>query len=96
MDTKETIGWLKIIRANLKNFPEISNGKKLEALTNAIDIAEAFEAFTDPNVSDKASYKKFEKVRNKSDQDLAVESAYKTGFKMGMLKVMSDSVRDKV
>lgn len=95
MDTKETIGWLKIMRTNLKSFPEISNGKKIEALTNAIDIAEAFESFTDPNVSDKASYKKFEKVTNKSDQDLAVESAYKTGFKMGMLKAMSDSVRDE-
>ena len=63
MTTKETIGWLKIIRADLKNFPEISNGKKIEALSNAIYIVEAFEVFTDPNVSDKESYKKFEKVR---------------------------------
>lgn len=92
MTIKETVGWLKIIRADLNNFPEISNGKKIEALTNAIYIA---EAFTNPNVSDKASYKMFEKMRNKLDPDLVVESAYKTGFKMGMLKSMSDSVRDK-
>lgn len=65
MTTKETIEWLKIMRINLKNFPEISNGKKIEALTNAIDIAEAFEAFTDPNASDKASYKKIEKIGKK-------------------------------
>lgn len=63
MDTKETIMWLKIMRANLKEFPEVSNSKKIEALSNAIDIAEAFEAFFDPNVSDKECYKKFEKVR---------------------------------
>lgn len=70
MTTKETIQWLKIMRANLKNFPEICNGetanaaKKIEALTNAIDIAEAFEAFCDPNVSAEESYKKFKKVRD--------------------------------
>lgn len=40
MDTKETITWLKIMRANLKEFPEISNSKKIEALSNAIDIVE--------------------------------------------------------
>ncbi len=95
MTIKETIDWLKIIRVNLKNFPEISNGKKIEALTNAIDIVGACEIFLDPNVSDKESYKMFEKVRKKSDQDLVVESAYKTGFKMGILKGMSDSVRDE-
>lgn len=65
MTIKETIDWLKIMRVNLKNFPEISNRKKIEALTNAIDIAEAFEAFTDPNVSSRASYKTFNKVRTK-------------------------------
>lgn len=68
MTTKETIGWLKIIRADLKNFPEISNGKKIVALTNAIYIAECFEAFTDPKVSDKESYKKFEKMRKMNDE----------------------------
>lgn len=67
MTIKETVGWLKIIRADLKNFPEISNGKKIVALTNAIYIAEAFEAFFDPNVSDKECYKKFEKVRKMND-----------------------------
>ena len=40
MTIKETVGWLKIIRADLNNFPEISNGKKIEALSNAIDIVE--------------------------------------------------------
>ena len=54
MTTKETVMWLKIIRTDLKNFPEVSNSKKIEALSNAIDI-----------VSDKESYKKFEKVRDK-------------------------------
>ena len=67
MTTKETIGWLKIMRADLKNFPEISNGKKIVALTNAIYIAEAFDVFYDPNVSDKESYKKFEKARKMND-----------------------------
>lgn len=69
MTTKETIGWLKIMRANLKNFPEISNDKKIEALSNAIDIAEAFEAFCDPNVSAEESYKKFKTVRDKNDRE---------------------------
>lgn len=77
MDIKETVMWLKIIRTNLKNFPEVSNSKKIEALSNAIDIAEAYES-------------------NKSDQDLVIGSAYKTGFKMGMLTGMADSVRDRV
>ena len=45
MTIEETKKWLMIMRANLKNFPEISNDKKIEALSNAIDIAEAFEAF---------------------------------------------------
>ena len=65
MTIKETVGWLKIIRADLNNFPEISNGKKIEALTNAIDIVSACEIFFDPNVSDKECYKIFEKVWNK-------------------------------
>lgn len=65
MTTKETVGWLKIIRTDLKNFPEISNGKKIEALSNAIDIIDACKMFFDPDVSDKESYKKFEKVWNK-------------------------------
>ena len=65
MTIKETIGWLKIIRADLKNFPEISNGKKIVALTNAIDIVGAFEMLFDLNMSDKECYKIFEKVRNK-------------------------------
>ena len=63
MDIKETITWLKIMRTNLKNFPEISNSKKIEALSNAIDIVEACRTFFDPYVSDEASYKKLEKVR---------------------------------
>ena len=67
MTTKETVGWLKIIRADLKNFPEISNSKKIEALTNAIYIVEACGKFFDPNVSDKESYKMFEKVRKMND-----------------------------
>ena len=67
MTTKETIGWLKIIRADLKSFPEISNGKKIVALTNAIYIAEAFDVFFDPKVSDKECYKMFEKVRKRND-----------------------------
>lgn len=69
MTTNETIMWLKIIKTDLKNFPEVSNSKKIEALSNAIDIVSAYES-------------------NKSDQDLVIGSAYKTG--------MSDSVRDKV
>ena len=63
MDTKETITWLKIMRTDLKNFPEISNSKKIEALSNAIDIVEACRTFFDPYVSDKEAYKIFEKVR---------------------------------
>lgn len=40
MDKKECITWLKILRANMKTFPEISANKKIEALTMAIRIIE--------------------------------------------------------
>lgn len=51
MNTKETIMWLKIMRADLKNFPEVSNSKKIEALSNAIDIVDAYEAFISNNAT---------------------------------------------
>jgi hypothetical protein len=40
MDNNEIIKWLTIIKINLKNFPEISNEKKITALENAIKIIE--------------------------------------------------------
>ena len=45
MDRKEAIMWLKIIRANLVDFPEISNKKKIEALDMAIRSVEIDEAY---------------------------------------------------
>ena len=67
MTTKEIVTWLKIIRTGLNNFPEVSNSKKIEALSNAIDIVSACEIFFDPNVSDKECYKIFEKAWKRND-----------------------------
>lgn len=38
MDRKEVIKWLKIMKANLNSFPEVSNAKKIEALAEAIRL----------------------------------------------------------
>ncbi len=38
MTQKEIIDWLDIIAVNIKNFPEISADKKIEALQEAIKI----------------------------------------------------------
>ena len=40
MTEKECIKWLKIMRANLNLFPEISNNKKMKALETAIKLIE--------------------------------------------------------
>ena len=38
MDIEEVIKWLKIMKANLNSFPEVSSGKKIEALAEAIRL----------------------------------------------------------
>lgn len=38
MDRGEVIKWLKIMKANLNSFPEVSNAKKIEALAEAIRL----------------------------------------------------------
>lgn len=40
MDINECITWLKILRANMNTFPEVSAEKKIEALTMAIKLVE--------------------------------------------------------
>lgn len=65
MDCDEIILWLKIMRTDLKNFPEISNGKKMQALTNAIDIVDAFKSFWDVSKPDDVAFTKFKKVYDK-------------------------------
>lgn len=40
MDKNECLTWLKILRANMNTFPEVSAEKKIEALTMAIKALE--------------------------------------------------------
>lgn len=40
MDKNECITWLKILRANMKTFPEVSANKKIEAHSMAIKALE--------------------------------------------------------
>jgi hypothetical protein len=43
MTIDEVIMWLGIMAANLKNFPEISSGKKIQALNIAISHLKAID-----------------------------------------------------
>jgi hypothetical protein len=51
MDNKEIIKWLEIMKINLKNFPEISNDKKIKALEEAIKIIERNMPYDNNDVS---------------------------------------------
>jgi hypothetical protein len=51
MTEKECIKWLKIMRINLENFPEISNDKKIKALEKAIEIIERNMPYDNNDVS---------------------------------------------
>ena len=39
--------WLEIIRANLKDFPEVGSDKKIEALDTAISYLEDYQQLID-------------------------------------------------
>lgn len=45
MKRSEAITWLKVMLANLVSFPEVSNTKKRQALTYAIDSLNTDEAY---------------------------------------------------
>lgn len=51
MTEKECVKWLKIILVNFKNFPEISNEKKMAAIKKAIEIIERNVPYDNNDVS---------------------------------------------
>ena len=48
MGREEVTKWLKIIKANLNSFPEVSSEKKIEALAEAIRLLKNEESIEEP------------------------------------------------
>ncbi len=81
MDIEEIIKWLKIMKANLNTFPEVSSEKKLEALAEAIRLLKNEQSETPTGSDDCIS---------RADALRVAKNEYLRGYHNALCKALSE------